>query len=455
MARIVGGEPRGAPRCPPAWRGSPDTGGLRPYQIEGVLWLRSRTRALLADEMRLGKTAQALRALEPPAMILGPASAKHVWAAECARWRPDLRVIVSEPGELRLPVGGSVAIGTYDSLPVPEERARGAWLVPFDLGPVTLVLDEVHLLKSASARRSGRARTLAAQCGRVWGLTGTPLPGRPPDLWGVLSACGLAREAFGSFEAFARLFGGRLRVLPPAGGRTRRFWEWRDGPPSSTAIEAFSRVALRRLRRDVAPDMPARTHRDVRCELAPELAAELDRADWPEGSELPPLTMFSGVRARVAEARVQPLMDLVAPFEATWAREVPPEERIPVVVFSAHRNPIDALGSREGWGRITGEMPAELRRAVTDAFRAGLIHGVAATIGAGGVAIDLSRADHAIFVDRSFTPADNEQAEDRLAAVGKTRPIHVDRLVSAHPLDLRVQEILDAKQGLIAGAVRT
>jgi SNF2 family DNA or RNA helicase len=80
---------------------------------------------------------------------------------------------------------------------------------------------------------------------------------------------------------------------------------------------------------------------------------------------------------------------------------------------------------------------------------------VASTIAAGGVAVDYSTADCAIFVDRSWTPGENLQAEERLSAVGKARPIHVERLVSDHPLELRVQQVLDAKQARIAAAVRS
>src|SRR5205085_3197769 len=79
---------------------------LRPYQKEGVAWLHflrvNNFGGILADEMGLGKTLQvlalihALRAsgkLSAPTLVVCPTSLVFNWAAEAAKFAPDLRVL--------------------------------------------------------------------------------------------------------------------------------------------------------------------------------------------------------------------------------------------------------------------------------------------------------------------------------------------------------------------------
>jgi len=78
---------------------------------------------------------------------------------------------------------------------------------------------------------------------------------------------------------------------------------------------------------------------------------------------------------------------------------------------------------------------------------------VALTIRAGGVAITLTRAAHALFVDRDLTPGTNDQAEDRICRIGQTRGCVIRTLVANHALDQRVSEILCTKRSVIDASV--
>jgi hypothetical protein len=86
---------------------------LRPYQRDGFAWLaflwKHRLGGILADDMGLGKTLQCLglishaRERDPatgPLLIAAPTSVVANWAAEAARFAPDLTVV---------PVFGTVA----------------------------------------------------------------------------------------------------------------------------------------------------------------------------------------------------------------------------------------------------------------------------------------------------------------------------------------------------------
>jgi SNF2 family DNA or RNA helicase len=336
------------------------------------------------------------------------------------------------------PVPGEVAIVSYDSLPEPSS---GRILSGSNLRSATLILDEVHYVRNGAAIRSKRTRVLARSCGRVWALSGTPLVGKAEDLWGVLTSANLARDTFGSWDKFAALF--REKKKAPRGGVVLE-------DPTDEVRERLRTVMLRRLRADVLPDLPPKRYKIVACEASAELAGELDavEAAWVAlGTDsLPPFEMLSRVRALMAKDRIPQMLELVKAHEA--------ESADPLVVFSAHRDPIDALEGRAGWETITGDTPDGARAERVGRFQAGELRGLALTIQAGGVGINLSRGHDLLFVDRSYTPSENEQAEDRPARPGQTADsILVTCMVADHAVDRRLLEILGAKETLIASVV--
>jgi len=73
-------------------------GELRPFQRAGVSYVLSARRTFLADEQGLGKTVQALAALEAddayPAIVVCPASLKLNWEREASIWLPERSVAV-------------------------------------------------------------------------------------------------------------------------------------------------------------------------------------------------------------------------------------------------------------------------------------------------------------------------------------------------------------------------
>lgn len=421
---------------------------LYPFQREGVRWLTTRRTALLADEMGLGKTVQALIAIPhgAPVVVICPAAVKGVWKAEAKRWRPELKPYVcAGRGSFAAPGPGEIAIVNYDILP--EEPG---------LHPGTVVVaDEAHALKNGRAARTKRFRALRDAAlpngGAIWLLTGTPLLNRPPELWSVLEAADLARDAFGSWTQFKRVFGGKSGHW---GGV-----EW--GTPTEAAPDLLRRVSLCRKRADVLPDLPTKSWRDVRVEdldrETREICDEVVERLRAKGIDLETATEdqiaaighagfseLSAARAALARAKVPALLGLVEEHE---------EGEDPLVVFSYHRAPVDVLGEREGWATITGDVSPEKRTEIVARFQRGELRGVAATIQAAGVGLTLTRAHQVLFVDLAWTPALNAQAEDRVCRIGQDRGVVVTTLVADHPLDERVTELLTRKQRIISASV--
>src|ERR1700690_1898920 len=424
---------------------------LYPFQKTGMAWLTSRHGALLADEMGLGKTVQTLMAMPElaPVLVVCPAVAKGVWKREAGMWRPEYKVtLLSGRGSFRWPAKGEILVTNYDILGVRTDTDEQE---VFDACPKGLVLvgDEIHACKNAKALRTKAWRSLAVATqkagGRVWGLSGTPLLNRGPELWAVLQSLGLVSECFGNWDKFTSLMGG---------SKGKYGYVWPRTPPDPTAVGAkLKTVMLRRLRTEVLPDLPTKTYNTVTVDLSKKTTKICDEAwglvkhsdkDFAGPEEGMTIGQVSEARAALALAKIDTLLSMVEEFE---------EAEEPIVVFSAHRAPIDELAKRDCWKVITGDTPNAERSAIEASFQRGELKGVAGTVRAAGVAITLTRAHQVIFVDRDWTPALNEQAEDRVCRIGQDRGVIVTDLVADHALDYRLYEVLARKKALIQTTV--
>lgn len=463
---------------------------LRPYEYQraGIEWLGCRPRALLGDDMGLGKTIQALWALplNARAIVVCPASLKLNWQHETARWRPDLEPTVLEGYQsFRLPKQGQLLITNYEILPPlkpitvkPKKCAKRPFYGPhvpacrnptgpidgcpkcdprtskrsnkwsrrapeptaerYDLSGCHLIIDEASFCKNSKAQRHKVMRTLGRTADVLWALSGTPLLNQPFDLLGVLRVGGMDQEAFGGWGNFIRYFNGRKNEW---GG-------WELGRPRPEVHEMLRRVMLRRRKEEVLSELPTLRLRDlvVPVNLGPQLRLALDEV-WEElpKDQIPDFQHLSDVRRQLADSRIDAMLELVSQHE---------EAKEPLLVFSAHRAPIEALTNRDGWATIIGGTNPAMRQQICDNFRAGQLKGVGLTIAAGGYGLNLQGASHVLFVDLSWVPGDNRQAIDRTRRIGSSaESILVTRLVSNHPLDLHVLQLLDQKEQLVETVV--
>jgi SWI/SNF-related matrix-associated actin-dependent regulator 1 of chromatin subfamily A len=459
--------------------------GLYPFQVKGVCWLRQRRRALLGDDMGLGKTVQVLKALPENGrvVVICPASLKLNWRDECKRWRPDLSpVVLSGRGSFRHPEAGEVVITNYDILPkLPRCTCKAHGQLKYDEGTwqwvcekcskeskstvtiksdpvldlsgkgIVVVADESTAVKNYKAIRSKVFKALAVTADKVWQLSGTPMLNRPFDLYGMLQSGDMAYETFGGWKSFLRCFQ----------GYKNRWGGYEFGEPLPETPERLRRVMLRRLKTEVLTDLPEVVYQTLTVNsLDKGLKAELDAAwgAWHDEAEafdgldedgapadLPPFEQFSKLRAKLAASRIDAMLDLVEQYE---------DNEQPLIVFSAHRAPIDTLAKREGWAVITGDTKAEARNDAVKRFQSGELKGIGLTIQAGGYGLTLTRGSHLLFVDLAWTPSANAQAEDRARRIGQTASsIQVTRMVSDHPLDQHVLGLLAKKTALIFKAV--
>jgi hypothetical protein len=425
---------------------------LYPFQRAGVAFLRAAPGRLLADDMGLGKTIQALCAAPScaPILVICPAVAKGVWTREAGKFRPDLKVqALSGRGSFRWPQAGELLSINYDILPPGDLPAAPQGCV--------VILDEAQAVKSARAARAVSAKRICAAAvsagGASWALTGTPYENDGGEVYGILDVIGVAGDLWRSDR-----------------GSARTLCNWlAENRPAEFAAK-LGRVMLRREKLDVLTDLPPKTRRIERVVLGPTETAALDAllvelgglsafaalvkaldeqsADLAEIAgdlaEAGDIGKLSKARAQCALAKVPGLVARVVEFERAGE---------PVIVMCDHRAPVDALATREGWARISGDESAEERTEVEDRFQRGELKGVACTIRAAGVALTLTRACKAIFVDRAWNPSKNDQAEDRAWRIGQMRPVEIIRLVAVHPIDDMIEACCERKEAGRAATV--
>jgi superfamily II DNA or RNA helicase len=422
-------------------------GELKPFQRAGVAYLLERRRAFLADEQGLGKTIEALAALQAadtfPAVVVCPANLKLNWEREAATWLPGRSVRrlsglgTGSPAEDL----ADITIVNYEIL-----DARAASLVAG--APRALVIDEAHLCKNPAAKRTRAVQRLAAAVpreGLVLALSGTPVVNRPAELVAQLRILGRLEE-FGSGAEFGARFKG-----PDA--HQRLHWHLR------------ARCFARRLKRDVLPQLPAKTRSVVPIELDNEAEYRLAERDLVAWLRTQPLDLRE-LDAKVAAAlraerlvRLNALKLLAARGKLAAAMGWIHDFRCsgePLVVFARHREIQRAVLERfPNALHILGEDSAAARDRSLRAFQsdeasaAGLI---VCSLEVAGQGLTLTRASNVAFLELDWTPARHDQAEDRCHRIGQRDAVNAYYLLAAETVDETIARLLERKRAVI-GAV--
>ena len=424
----------------------PGLGGeLKPFQRAGVAYLLERRRAFLADEQGLGKTIEALAALQAggtfPAVVVCPANLKLNWLRETRRWLPGRSVrLLAGRGE-GAGAGADVTIVNYEIL-----AARLGELLA--TAPRAAVIDEAHLCKNPAAKRTQAVHRLAAAVpseGLVLALSGTPVLNRPSELIAQLRILGRLEE-FGSGAQLGARFKG-----PDA--YQRLHWHLR------------ARCFARRCKSEVLPQLPPKTRSVVPVELDNEAEyrlAERDVVAWLRSQPLDLRELDAKVAAALRAERLVRLnaLKLLAArgklaAALSWIHDFRCSgERL--VVFARHREIQRAVLERFPQAlHILGEDSAAARDGALQSFQApddednGLI---VCSLEVAGQGITLTRASSVAFLELDWTPARHDQAEDRCHRIGQQDAVNAYYLLAAESVDETIARLLERKRAVI-GAV--
>jgi SNF2 family DNA or RNA helicase len=431
------------------------SGTLRDYQREGLAWLRFLRRfrfgGCLADDMGLGKTVQVLALLDTderqgPALIVVPRSLVFNWNQEAERFTPRLRVL-DLTGAARMQ--SLECIPDYDLVLTTYGTLRRDALVLKDISFDTIVLDEAQAIKNSETAAAKAAMLMNGR--HRLALTGTPIENHLGDLWSIFEF--LNPGLLGTVSVF------RAHATTSAGTESLQIL--------SKALRPF---ILRRTKDQVARELPEKTEQVVYCELEGDQrkvynelrdhyrASLLGRIDQ-SGLQQSRMHVFEAL-LRLRQAACHPglidtkrLQGSSSKLESLIAQlaEVVSEGH-KALVFSQFTSLLAIVKRKLDAGKVpyeyldgqTRDRQACVRRfQEDDGCRIFLI-----SLKAGGLGLNLTRAEYVFLLDPWWNPAVEAQAIDRTHRIGQMRHVFAYRLIARDTVEEKVLELQKSKRGL-------
>jgi superfamily II DNA or RNA helicase len=453
--------------CPPLGDLDPV---LRPYQKQGVAWLQFLREngfgGILADEMGLGKTLQTLallrfvRQTQPataPMLVVCPTSLVFNWVAEAAKFTPELKVLALQgPGRharfQRIPAHDLV-VTSYALIRRDAERYRG---LEFD----TVVLDEAQHIKNRQTQNAQAVKAVTARHRLV--LTGTPLENSVLDLWSIFDF--LMPGYLGSAKDF------RERYELPI---TRE----KNEQAQARLARRLRPFLLRRLKKEVAPDLPDRLEQVAFCELTADQRGvyqqviEASRKEVLEAvgaqgvakSRMVVLTALLRLRQVCCDLRLLKL-DGVKPANASGKLDLFGELLEEVIdgghrllVFSQFVSMLTLLKEKlaeEDVEYCYLDGSTSDRAAVVERFQTnGAIPVFLISLKAGGVGLNLTGADTVIHFDPWWNPAVEDQATARAHRIGQTKVVTSYKLITRNTVEEKILTLQNRKREVIQATI--
>ncbi len=425
---------------------------LRDYQRQGVDWLvflrRAGLGALLADDMGLGKTLQALCAIEGRTLVVAPTSVLHGWMREIERFRPSLAVSLYHGPGRQLDEKAEVTITSYALLRQDVELlTKPTW--------DCVILDEAQAIKNPESQIARAAHRLDAKA--RFALTGTPVENRLDELWSQLHF--LNPGLLGGRTDFRNRY-----ARPIADG---------DQDVAERLRQRIRPFLLRRLKADVAPELPPLSEIVLDCDLSEEERAVYDSVraatvkDVVErlragGNVMAALEALLRLRQAACHSSLVPGQasesGTSSKLETLFARlEEAVADGHKALVFSQWTSLLDLLepGLRArgiDWLRLDGS--TRDRGAVVNAFQSEDGPPVMLlSLRAGGTGLNLTAADHVFLLDPWWNPAVEQQAADRAHRIGQDRPVVLHRLIARNTVEEGILRLHARKRALADAAL--
>lgn len=442
---------------------------LRSYQTEGFEWMQRLGNlgagACLADDMGLGKTVQALavllaRADQGPTLVVAPTSVVGNWLQEAQRFAPSLAVTAyadssNEREQILTELAAfDVVVISYGLLVNDiDHLAKVHWH--------TLVLDEAQAIKNSATRRAQCAKQLRADFRIV--TTGTPVQNNLMDLHSLFGF--LNPQLLGSEASFRQRF-----ALPITRDNDQRARE-----QLQTLVSPF---LLRRHKRDVLRELPARTEIKLDVSLSKEEALlyetirlealdslENDRTEQSvDKQKFVILAYLTKLRRLCCNPKLivpdwKGPMSKLDVFADTLSELIAGGHK--ALVFSQfvdHLKIVEEHLQKHAirYQYIDGSVPAAQRTQRVTAFQSGIGDVFLISLTAGGTGLNLTAADYVIHLDPWWNPAVEDQASDRAHRLGQQRPVTIVRMVTTGTIEEQIQTLHGSKRDLadsvLAGA---
>lgn len=428
---------------------------LRPYQRVDIEFIKSRQNVGIFNEQRTGKTPTILLALPADAkknLIVCPSGLKLNWNREYVRWlgKNNVAVVNGSP-KTRDSIYNNFKMLDEYTLIISYETLRNdiEKILKYVKKIDALIVDEAHRLRNHRTKQSLALIKLSKDCKYVYPMTGTPAVNHPSDVFGILrlmkpskftSYWNFVDRYFDSYDSF---FGRKL-----GGFRKERASEFQG---------LLNVVSTQRKRREVMKWLPKVDTRIIELELSSkqkEVINEILTLQRYNGNVIPNAV---AQLMRLRQATLDPeLLDIKdsSPKEQFIYEYIEdnPDEKI--IIFSFFTSFLNKLKEKLGDKAVmlTGEQSQLQKQMSVDAIQNGTKNVLLANIIAGGVGWTLDKADTIIFTDISYSPIDNQQAQDRFIPTDTTKEYGAKQIIKlqmANSIDKTIDYLVNSKIDII------
>ncbi|MGJ8664381.1 MAG: DEAD/DEAH box helicase, partial [Marinicella sp.] len=440
---------------------------LRPYQQVGYSWLmflaKHQFHGLLADDMGLGKTLQTLAFIQAQKnhakqkmtnLIVAPTSLLGNWAAEAARFTPDLTVgIMTGPNRQAM----YQKFADYD-LVVTSYGIISRDFVDLNKKHINLlVLDEAQAIKNRKTQVAKIIKRLDANYRLC--LSGTPVENHLGELWSIFDF--LMPGFLGSEKQFQKSFQ----------------WPIERENNQERLQELQARLApfiMRRTKTEVAKELPekseiikyiqldeeqASVYESIRLTMADEIRKAVKKQQNNQiliGNALlrlrqvcchPQLIKLNSINQEAQSAKLNWLLTALPNLV---------EEGRRILIFSSFTSMLAIIADKLAdlginYFELTGKTPSAKRTEYIDGFQSDQRPVFLISLKAGGAGINLTNADTVIHFDPWWNPAAEQQASDRAHRIGQDKQVFVYKLITRGTVEEKIYQLQQQKQQLAEG----
>lgn len=435
---------------------TPKTAPL-PHQVEAIRYISERANAALFDEQGLGKTKIVLDALLiamarkeiDAALIVAPLTLVFVWEQEVRKHTHLYPLVLRgsrKEKKYRFLTGANFYIANYEEIVSELDRIKRFC----KSRKTAIILDEAARIKNPTTITAKSLFELSGLAEKRIIVTGTPVANKPRDIWGQFY-----------FLDQGQLLGRDYNEFCSSMNEESPDFE----EELSKLQEKVSQNSIRRLKNEVL-ELPNKSYLSeyvrlagkqlelymkVRDELRVEVETVSGEMVVDENQELlkrllrliqlasNPALVDKGFKEE--PVKFPAVKRLVEGFASAGEK---------VVVWSAFVDTI--LGLRNYLSEfspllIYGAVPIQDRPAIVQRFQSDEHHKVLiANPSAAKEGLTLTRANNAIYVDRTFSLNDYLQSQDRIHRISQERPCKIIKVIAEETLDEYVDQVIDYKQ---------
>jgi SNF2 family DNA or RNA helicase len=447
---------------------------LYDFQKDGIKFgIERKGRILLADEMGVGKTVQAIGIAlmykeEWPVLIICPSSLKFVWRDEILKWIPDINddkinIQIFKSSKDYFKCGVKIYIMSYDLTVKLEDKIT-------EKNFKFIIADEAHYMKSPDAKRTKCLMPIIKRSKRVILITGTPILAKPVELYPLLTM--LRPDLFHNFKEFGN------RYCDPKRNFFGMDWTGSSNPKELNYI--LRHIMIRRLKKEVMNQLPPKKRQKVEIQTDPKVIKQIQainlssekiiekinelnnsqinpnlvnyiNQEKPEDDNENLLNLFNKVYNLSAEAKISGVKEYIHYLI---------DNKCKFLIFAHHMKMLDGIEEevkklKVDYIRIDGKVKLEKRQEYVYKYQHDETCLVAIlSITACYTGITLTAASTVVFSELHMTPAVMIQAEDRAHRIGQEHEcVNIHYLYGPDTIDEVLFRMLNQKQNIFSNTL--